>query len=294
VPAEAIHLSAFQDSLARSQAAHVATSRELFALGRLGAVAIDLPYFDNFPISVARYLLRMTTATSAWGNLFHERLPVQVGKQLLASVRALRERASTRAAAERLLAFALGYASHIAVDRSMHPMVNRLARARAERLSDHPLRQHTEVEKFQSVLFHEQRNGFDFMGRRELTDHISVEGSLLHRDQELGDAYLAALSGALGTAPARALVARWARGYGQYTRLVSSPLGKTMVPEKVKREVRAEVYEGALSFTQEYARAVEFSTRAIDVAFAFAERAIAESAFDQALPEGSIDPDGAA
>jgi hypothetical protein len=289
VPAEAIHLSVFQDSLARSEAARHTASAELFALGRLGAIAIDLPYFDKFPITVARYLLRMTLATSAWGNLFHERAPVRVVKLLLGSARDLRARADTRESAERVLAFALGYASHVAVDRFMHPMVNRLARSRAQRLSDHWLRQHTEVEKFQSVLFHEERNGFDFMGRRELAQHIAVEGSLLYRDAQLGHAFLDALTSALGTSPGEALVKRWARGYAQYTQLVSSPLGKTMVPDKVKHEVRAEVYEGDVRFGAEYAQAVERSVAAIDLALAYAEQSISEEAFDAALPEGSID-----
>jgi hypothetical protein len=212
-------------------------------------------------------------------------------KLLLASARDLRARAETRIAGERVLAFALGQASHVAVDRYMHPMVNRLARSRAVRLSDHWLRQHTEVEKFQSVLFHEERNGFDFMGRRELAQHISVEAGLLHRDPQLALAYMNALAGALGTAPAPGLVKRWTRGYAQYTQLVSSPLGKTMMPDKVKHEVRDEVYEGQVHFRELYAEAVARSQAAIDLALAYAEGGVSEAAFDQALPEGSIDTD---
>ncbi|HEX6243598.1 MAG TPA: zinc dependent phospholipase C family protein [Polyangiales bacterium] len=289
MPAEAIHLSVFQDSLARSRAAAHTGTTELFALGRLGAVAIDLPYFDKFPISVARYLLRMTTATSAWGNLFHERSPVQIAKLLLRSARALRAQRHTREAGGRVQAFALGFTSHIAVDRFMHPLVNRLARARAQRLSDHWLRQHTEVEKFQSVLFHEERNGFDFMGRRELAQHIAVEGQRLVRDETLSRAFRHALGGALGAAPELALIQRWVRGYAQYTRLVSSPLGKTMMPEQVKHEVRDEVYAGEVRFGDEYARAVALSTEALDLALGYAQGEVSDQVFDAALPEGSID-----
>jgi hypothetical protein len=290
VPAEAIHLSVFQDSLARSQAAHALAGTELFGLGRLGAVAIDLPYFEKFPISVARYLLGLTTATSAWGNLFHEQAPVRMTKLLLDTARDLRTQTRTRVAGERVLAFALGQTSHVAVDRFMHPMVNRLARMRAVRLSDHWLRQHTEVEKFQSILFHEERNGFDFMGRRELGQHIGVNVALLHRDAQLGAAYSRALAGALGTAPGASLVKRWTRGYTQYTQLVSSPLGKTMMPDKVKREVRAEVYDDE-RFLETYAQAVTRSQAAIDLALAYADGSVSEADFDQALPEGTIDGD---
>lgn len=260
-------------------------------MARLGAVAIDFPYFDRFAIGLARYLLKRPTATSAWGNLFHEHRPIAVCKALLRRARALRSSASTRAAGERVIAFALGYVSHVAVDRSLHPLVNRLAAVRATRLGDAALRQHTEVEKFHSVLFHEQRLGFDFMGRRELRDHIAVQPRALHRIDELRDAYLGALSEALGQAPPAALVARWASGYAQYTWLVASPLGKTLVPDKVKEEVRAEVFEGpAVSFASAYAEAVDFSSHAVAAALSFcAGDEGAEHAFDAQLSEGPID-----
>lgn len=290
MPVEAIHLSALQDSLLQSSAAPLLRKPEHLALARLGAVTIDFPYFDRFALGVARYLMKLPTATSAWGNLFHEQHPVLVTKLLLAQARARRQHAAQREAGERLLAFALGYASHIAVDRNMHPMVNRLAKLRAARLSDDWQRQHTEVEKFQSVLFHEQRNGFDFMGRSELRHHIAVEGRALHRDTDLREGYLAALHGAFGKAPERALVQRWAGGYTQYTWLVSSVFGKTLVPDRVKHEVRGEVYEGSdIQFTSAYSEAVAFSRRALDAALSLAEDPRYEASFDELLPDGPID-----
>lgn len=289
MPVEAIHLSALQDSLAVTGDAM--SRPELRNLARLGAVTIDFPYFDRFALGVARYLLKRPTAISQWGNLFHEHRPVGVCKALLRHTRELRQRASTRSAAERVLAFVLGYVSHVAVDRSLHPMVNRLAGVRAQRLGDSALRQHTEVEKFHSVLFHEQRNGFDFMGRKELREHIGVDPHALHRSAELRTAYLSALHETLGAAPRPSLLARWAAGYAQYTWLVSSPFGKTLVPEAVKREVRAEVFEGPdVSFATSYAEAVRCSEQALLAALQFCEVGeSAESAFDAQLPEGPID-----
>lgn len=289
MPVEAIHLSALLDSLQAFPGRKLDDQQR--NLARLGAVAIDFPYFDRFVVGVVRYLLKQPTAMSSWGNLFHEQRPVGVCKVLLRKARSLREQVSTRAAGERVLAFALGYVSHVAVDRSLHPMVNRLAALRAARLNDSASRQHTEVEKFQSVLFHEQRLGFDFMGRKELREHIAVAPHVLHRDDDLRTAYLTALSEAIGEAPARSLLARWAGGYSQYTALVSSPLGKTLVPERVKHEVRAEVFEGpAISFAADYAAAVGRSGSAMAVALAFCEGGQgAEAAFDLELPEGPID-----
>jgi hypothetical protein len=77
VPVEAIHLSAFLDSLPGSQARHLFARHELRELGLLGSVVIDFPYFDRFPAGVMRYLLKLPTAVSSWGSELHHgtRLP---------------------------------------------------------------------------------------------------------------------------------------------------------------------------------------------------------------------------
>lgn len=290
VPAEAIHLSAFADSLSSSRADALFASDELRELGRLGSVVIDFPYFDRFPVAVARYLLKLPTAVSSWGSALHHGKPMLVAKVLLARQRALRDRAGTRDEARRVLALALGFVSHLAIDAALHPLVNELARARAQRLSDTALRQHSEVEKFQSVLFHEERLGFDFMGRRELRAHIGVPAHAIHREHALCGAYRAGLAASIGRAPEPRLLRRWARGYTQYVWLVSSYAGKTIVPERTKREVRDEVYKGSWgTFREAYARAVERSREAMDRALAFAEDAGSEAAFDAAVPAGPID-----
>jgi Zinc dependent phospholipase C len=290
VPVEAIHLSAFLDSLAQSRARDALGADELRAIGRLGALVIDFPYFDRFPIGVLRHFLKLPTAVSDWGEALHHGRPVLVAKSMLEQARALRASEATGAEGARVLALALGFASHLAVDAALHPLVNRLARARAARLHDHPLRQHTEVEKFHSVLFHEARLGFDFMGRRELRDHIEVPAHALHRDAALRTAFSAGIATALERTPSPSLLRRWASGYVQYVWLVSSPAGKTLMPERVKHEVREEVFSGAWgSFDQAYAHAVERSRATIDAAFDFALDAAHETAFDALAPPGAID-----
>lgn len=289
MPVEAIHLSAFTDSLAESPAAARLARPELRELGRLGALVIDFPYFQRFPIGVMRHFLKVPTAVSKWGAELHHGRPVLVLKSMLGRVRDL-ERDGASDAAERVLALALGFASHLAVDASLHPLVNRLARLRAERLGDHPLRQHSEVEKFQSVLFHEARNGFDFMGRVELAQHIRVAAHEIHRDPALCAAFSMGLQAALGKTPSRALLSDWARGYTQYVWLVSSIAGKTLAPEREKRSMRDEVYLGSWgSFESAYAEAVARSRDALAVALAFAQDASAEAALDATLPAGAID-----
>jgi hypothetical protein len=292
MPVEAIHLSAFADSLAGSAAASTFSARarpELFALGRLGSLVIDFPYFERFPLGVMRHFLKLPTAVSKWGEELHHGRPVLAAKSMLARARGLLEDGAEEAG-QRVLALALGFASHLAVDASLHPLVNRLARARAARIGDHPLRQHSEVEKFQSVLFHEARNGFDFMGRAELAAHIAVPGQLIHEDAALRAAFSEALRAAVGRAPSHALLVDWARGYRQYVWLVSSVAGKTLAPEREKRALHEEVYAGPWgTFQAAYADAVADSLRAIECAFAFARGTGSEQALDAALPAGAID-----
>ena len=290
MPVEAVHLSAFSDSLARSGAPRSLREAPLEGLGRLGALVIDFPYFDHFPLGVLRYLLKRPTARSVYGDLLHHGTPVALATALLARVRTLRATPGTRDAGERVLALALGYVSHLAVDRTLHPLVNRLARARAARLGGDPLHQHTEVEKFQSVLFHEERLGFDFMGEPALRAHIAVDAHAIHRDAALRAAFIEAMGAAIGRAPSPRLLKRWARGYRQYVWLVSSPVGKTIVPEAIKREVRDEVYGGSWgTFVAAYGEAVGASREALDAALALAESSEAAARFDRILPEGPID-----
>jgi hypothetical protein len=114
-------------------------------------------------------------AQTKWGDQFHEKAPVGVGVRFLQEAKALREKPSSRAAGDWLLAMSLGYFSHLAVDSAIHPSVNRLARHRAQTVGLTPARQHNEVEKFQSIIYHEERNGFDFMGEPFLAYYIGVK-----------------------------------------------------------------------------------------------------------------------
>jgi hypothetical protein len=292
MPVEAIHVSAFADSLARSLAP--TSTKSLagpeHALGRLGALVIDFPYFERFPLGVLRYLLKQPTAQSAWGDKLHKGTPVRAASSMLRAVHALRA-AGQRGQAERALAFALGFVSHLAVDRSMHPLVNRMARERAGRLGGDPAHHHTEIEKFHSVLFHEERLGFDFMGKPALRDHIVVDAHAIHRDATLARVFSDALTEATGEPTSKPLLAGWARGYLQYVWLVSGPAGRRLVPESVKDVVRGELYRDSPfgDFADAYAEAVARSVEAIDAALAFVESPLADQGFDRVLPEGPID-----
>jgi len=290
MPVEAIHISAFADSLALSCASVSFRRGRLLDLGRLGSVVIDLPYFERFPMGVLRYLLKRPTALSEWAKALHLTTPVAVAHELLAQTRALRQQKSTLREADEVLALALGYVSHLAIDRALHPLVNQLARERAAKVGRDPDHHHTDVEKYHSVLFHEARLGFDFMGRRELAEHIRVDAHAIHREPHLARALCAGLQRALGHAPQRAELRDWASGYRQYVVLVSSPLGKLLAPEADKRSMRDEVYIGPWgSFPERYELAVEIARAALDATLAWAEDTDRGDVFAQVMPEGPID-----
>jgi hypothetical protein len=292
MPAEAVHLSALEDSLARAGSrlgAAAAGDEELRALARLGAVLIDLAYFDHFAVGVLRYLIGQPLATSPVGDRLHREGPVRLGKLLLLHAAALGARAATRRDGERLRALALGWFSHVAVDSRLHPLVNRLAAERAARLQDSPARQHNEVEKFHSILFHEERFGFDFMGDPRLIEHIQVDTRPLCDGGPIDRAYRDAITAVHGDRPDDAALRRWTRGYAQYTSLLGGWFGARIMPADVKAQVRGEVYDAPRGrFVDHYADAVARSTRHLEAALALCE-GDDEAAFDREVPDGSLD-----
>jgi len=304
MPAEAIHLSALADSLPAcgKKGAAVLADPALLAAARLGALFVDLPYFDRFAWAVLRYVLHLHPQGSLWGDRLHHQAPIALGRALgEASVR-LRRKPETAQAGSLLEALSLGYISHAAVDTSMHPMVNATAATRARALADSPARQHQEVEKFQSILFHERRFGFDFMGTRELARYIEIDaaaGSLLLGEREhapVAKEVAAAMHQVLGAAPTEHDFARFLAGYRRYVWLIASPIGKTIAPPAEKEREKPALFD-ALDFPGRYHRAVAQSVRFLNTLSDYLCDGVfdesARAAFHRQIPEGSIDPGGA-
>jgi hypothetical protein len=300
MPAEAIHLSALQDSLPDGgKLCHgILTDPSLREAARLGAVLVDLPYFDRFSRAVMRYLFHLEPQTSRWGDILHHRAPIALGRELSEAAVKLQKSSATAAEGRVLQALAIGYISHAAVDTSMHPMVNSTARARARRLGGAPSRQHQEVEKFQSIIFHEKRFGFDFMGTKELLRYIAVDAAPLVGDsglQAVAQAVAESMHKALGEAPSRQDFRRWAKGYKSYAQLIASPLGKTIAPPRDKEREGPALF-AALDFPAHFARAVTHSARFIKALCEYMKDGVfdesARAALAKEIPEGTIDPSG--
>ena len=280
MPAEGVHFSALDDS-------GLSTSAHPTAL-RLGAVLVDLPYFDRFPGALLRYLLGRPPAPSRWGDVTHHRAPIAVARGLVEEAQRLGGEDGAW-----LRALALGYACHAAVDRSMHPFVNRLAASRAKRLGDAHARQHIEIEKYQSILFHDARMGFEVMGTRALYRHCRVKAEPLWRPGRVSDAVQRVMLAAWAEAPSRQTLRGWARGYAQYVTLIASPLGSRVAPRAEKEAVRDELFTG---FLPQFEAAVAQSKRWVqalgDYARDAAFDASAKAALEKVMPEGTIDPQG--
>jgi len=280
VPAEAIHLSALADTRAGADGAIARLLTVHDREARLGAVLIDLPYFERFPVELVRYVARRPPRASAWGDRLHRAAPARVGLELLRMARASRR--------DSWIALALGYLSHVAVDGALHPLVNRLARARAATRGSTDGAEHREVEKFQSILFHERRFGRDLMGSEPLVRYIDVGAGELLADEELRRALDGVLRAATGESPREGRWRAWAAGYRQYTRVLGSPLGKLPAPPAAKARERAALYED-VAFEREYAGAVERSRRYVAAGLSALESGALDERFFGAVPEGSID-----
>ncbi len=296
MPAEAVHLSALQDTLsgASGLAAATVARPELREAARLGAVFVDLPYFESFPRALLNYVLNRPQRPSRWGDIFHQRTPIAVGRALAEAAAALQHSIATRSEGQYLQALALGYFSHAAVDTSAHPQINAMAHERARRLGSTHGQQHQEVEKFQSILLHEQRFGFDFMGTATLREHIWIDMRPLTEPGPIASAVSAALLRCHGEAPGPGPLRSWVSGYRSYVRLLVSPLGKTIAPAAAKQRARPELFD-AVDFPARFAAAVAQSRRWVGTLCDYLQDGrfddSARAEFARAIPEGSIDPD---
>jgi hypothetical protein len=291
MPAEAIHLSALSDSIKGSSSEKFLHAKEMQDAAKTGAMFVDLPYFENFPGVVVKYLLKRPVAVTVWGDRFHYETPVGLGIEFLQGAKKLLAHPNSRRAGDWMLAFTLGYFSHLAVDSAIHPSVNRLAQQRALALQDAAARQHNEVEKFQSILYHEERHGFDFMGEPFLAKYIKTHPEPIWSETEISGTVFPALQRVFGNSIKPTTFKNWARGYTQYGALISSFLGKTIAPSKQKELMRPEVYHNKQEgpFIEKFRVAVWRSRRYLDAALSFAQNQLSEERLLQIAPEGSID-----
>lgn len=290
MPAEGIHLTALREAVAAvgfpAKARAITTRYE--GAARLGAIAHDLPYFDRYLAEVIRYATKRPARPSAFGSVVHERAAVDIAMFVLERARTLRS--------DRLAALGLGLVSHAAMDRQMHPLVNALARKYAEGRSHDA--SHREVEKHQSIGFHDAYFGRSIMGHPVVVRLVTVPIAELFADATITDTLATAFSTACGIPMAPSLLRRMGRGYAQHGVLLGSPLGKRATNARERAEIMPRFLSGTWgTFDDILARTVEGTLPALDRAWAFYEAtasdaATARGALLDVLPLGSIDPQG--
>ena len=289
VPAEGIHLTALREAMA-SPALSAHTRRRLVRdddAARFGAIFVDLPYFHRFTNEVMRYVLGFPAKPSVWGQTLHDGGAIDLLGALIDVAR--RERDDV------IGAIALGVASHCAIDRALHPLINALARAHV--VGRNHDASHREVEKFQSICFHEHYMGRDMMGTPEITSYLAIRLAEAMPDR-VGVLALEAWRRAFGTAPEAAELAGYVRGYRTHVTLLGTPLGKRLAPPAAKVAATPRYLEGrwgAFATLLEHAVAaslavLDATADVLDASATDVHRARAQLA--SRLPRGTIDPAG--
>jgi hypothetical protein len=290
MPAEGIHLTALREALATPRLAGELRRRLLRRedAARLGALLVDLPYFHRFAGEVFRYVAGLPARPSRWGAALHAGGAIALLGELLRVAR--RDRDDT------IAAIALGLASHATIDRALHPLINALARHHREGPTHDAA--HREVEKFQSICFHEGYLGRDTMGTPAIRAYLTIHQAGALADPALAGPIREAWRAALGDAPSARELAGYGRGYVTHTRLLGSPLGRRIAPAAAKEAAYPRYLAGAWgTFGQHLDAAVARSVTVIEAAAAVLDAsardlAAAEAGLARLLPPGTIDPDG--
>jgi len=302
MPAEAIHLTSLREGLACAPLP-TAVRRSLARAeptARLGALFPDLPYFAAFGRELARYVVGLPPRPSPWGARTHDD-PVPVLCAFVA--RANRRRGEDAdVSVEDARAFAVGLASHLAIDRAMHPLVNWLADRDVRERGGLHAAAHREVEKFHSICFHEAYLGDDMMGTRTLRGYLFVAGIDRLARSPVAEMARRAFADVHDGAPSARELSAWGRSYVHYTHVLASPLGARVAPPAAKEAARPRYQRGEWgTFEGELDRAITRSGavlgRVAELVEGHGRDQTADEvgrALDGLLGGGTIDPPGSA
>jgi hypothetical protein len=286
VPEQTIHLTALREAVRSPElnpAARICARRYEHA-ARFGALLVDLPYFQGFAVELARHLLGLPPRSSPWGKRLHDGGAVVLLRSLVDVAHDTRDPA--------LAAVMLGLASHAAIDRTIHPLVNALAKRFP--VSDDHETSHREAEKFHSICFHEGYFGKDVLGTAELASHFGVQALGAHTLSSVRHAF----ARCFGEAPSARDLVSFHRGYRLHVQLLSGLPGRHFTSKRARELARSRYMLGKWgTYASLFESAVAGSVRVINAAWAAFEAPSVEREarlrhLEQVLPLGSIDPDG--
>jgi hypothetical protein len=172
MPAAQLHLT-FAEALARDPQLADELRQACAAeprYTRLGAIFHDLPYYGNMAIMAIRYGLRRPAEESYWGQKVHYDRPDEYLAHFVATARTLDVPLTRR---ERL-ALVAGFSSHAALDLSLHPLVNHIARRDRARFGGAESHHHRLAEKYHAMFYHLDMLGRDVIGSTEMHEKTRV------------------------------------------------------------------------------------------------------------------------
>ncbi|MCB9556407.1 MAG: zinc dependent phospholipase C family protein [Deltaproteobacteria bacterium] len=228
MPALLLHMTIAEEIVATAPASPLAeaarVARDAYLLG---SILPDLPYHARFLTQVVRHLLKRGYLVSEWGDIFHTRGSGRLGLAMLAHAR--RAQLGPRDT-QAVLALVAGYLCHCALDTIVHPAINRRVDAELEHSDHRPDVLHSEVERWQSLLYHYDLLGHDITGRayaRQLIGRTAgTNGRRSRMPTALWQAMRAGCIETHGRAPDPLQVNDWLWGIRTYARLISSPIGR--------------------------------------------------------------------
>jgi hypothetical protein len=253
------------------------------AWARLGAVWVDVPYFEGLGRRLVGDLLGRADRPAPWGDRWHWRDAHGLVRLALLAAR-------DRPDPGPLVAFALGHLTHAALDVATHPQVNAWVAEAVARGDPHHAAVHRQVENVQVELFWREVRQRPLFGTREALWLLAPARTLLTWGAD-GQALLAVLRRERGLAPSLAEVRSWALGLGEYALLAAGPLVRRYLPETALAAQAAWYRDGAYRFERVVQAATERSVEAVTAAWASfgAPGGLAHAAFHQRFPEVDLD-----
>jgi hypothetical protein len=193
---------------------------------RLGAIFHDLAYYGNMAIMAVRYGLRRPAEASYWGARVHYDRPDQYLAHFVATARSLDSQLSRR---ERL-ALVAGFCSHVALDLSLHPLVNYIARRDRARFGGAESHHHRLAEKYHAMFYHLDSLGRDLIGSAEMIEltRVTKRSSLVRLAAEppVVDFARAAYRSMWNDAPSARQWRAWVRSFQHFGVLVASRVAR--------------------------------------------------------------------
>jgi hypothetical protein len=193
------------------------------------------------------------------------------------------------------LAFVAGYFSHLALDRVLNALIQRLVREHLGDNQDHMELQYN-CEHFQSLFFHREFFGEDILGTAkgyELCNILSQKGKRF--EESLILFCIKGCLKAFGKAPSRRELKRWRGGFCRFSALrnKSFKIDKRIISGKTGQKIAHTFYRNDFfDFVDYYSRALELSVEYINNIFDYMRggnySSAAREEFTEMVPEMDI------